>query len=169
MALGDGIRCGNPNFGASGLAMTAAGYYFTARHAWGIMSKEALGNKDANGRNEYTVEMAHASPALINIAFSCELAFKSLLSESDRVHIHKLRDLYNKLDIEYQQEIKGRVIGEMNFTDTDFYAKLDECNNNFVDWRYFYEHGHAGIKGHFDVMRLMVEEVLDMYGINYWE
>lgn len=57
--------------------------------------------------------MARLSPTIMNMAFACELAFKSLLSESDRERIRKLKDLYDKLVISYQEDIKARVVGEM--------------------------------------------------------
>lgn len=166
--LGKGIVCGNPNFGASNIAMTAAGYYYSSLHAWNVMCNEEMRVKAEDTQSKYTVEMAHAMPTITNMAFACELAFKSLLPDENRPNSHGLRVIYDMLSPEYQRDIQGRV---MSFTCVssveDFFSKLDECSNNFVDWRYFYEGKHGRIQGHYTMLKAMAEEVFDRYGIEY--
>lgn len=166
--LGNGLKCGNPGFGASNIAITAAGYYYTSINSFRVVNNEIKRIQTTRCKTEHTIEMAHITPAIVNMAFACELAIKSLLSEADRRKEHNLRKLYDLLEPQYQKELRERAIwGAKLEGDEDFYDKLNACSNNFVEWRYFYESGNRSIRFHYLVLQSMVEEVLDMYGIDY--
>lgn len=172
MSLGNGIYCRNLGFGSPEIAITASGYYYTAIHAWSVTCNEVvryLNNSEPDKqKNNYTVEMAHATPAIVNMAFACELAFKSIIPEANRKNVHKLRDLFDLLEPQYQKAIIGRTIADTDTVDeATFYSQLDEYSNNFVEWRYFYEKSNERISASYLFLKAMIKEIFEMYGIGY--
>lgn len=136
------------------IAIRAAAFYFVAEEALNDVEK-------SDGKS--VVENTKIVPAVVNMVFACEIALKSLLPA--RTNGHKLRELYDRLEPNDQREIRMRVEGEMNYDESTFLTKLDESSNNFVEWRYSYE-GYSPNTAHYRMMKLIVQEVLDMYGID---
>lgn len=80
-------------------------------------------------------------PAIVNAAFSCELYFKSMLT---RPWGHKLKDLFEQLDVETQLQLKSEF--DANFTHHlvyNFDFVLNDISNAFIAWRYVFEKPHT--------------------------
>lgn len=136
------------------MGIIAASFYYVAEDV-------IKGVAESDGKS--VVENTKIVPAVVNMVFACEVALKSLLPAGTAGH--KLRELYDKLDPSDQREVRIRVEGEMNCDESTFLAKLDESSNNFVEWRYSYE-GYLPNTAHYRMMKLIVQEILDMYGID---
>ena len=88
----------------------------------------------------------HVIPQITLMAFSCELALKSLMSKNKKSFksIHNLSKLYKLIANNDKFHISRRVIEKMKNYNSDydnqcFLDNLEETANTFVDWRYFYE------------------------------
>lgn len=84
-------------------------------------------------------------PAIVNIAFACELFMKSLLPE--KMHGHNLDKLFKKLDSDIQAEIISNVVAEMKkshpvYEQENFEENLIQNATAFEKWRYFHESSH---------------------------
>ena len=80
-------------------------------------------------------------PAIVNAAFSCELYFKSMLKQPWG---HKLKDLFEQLDIETQLQLKSEF--DTNFTKHPVYnfdVFLNDISDAFIEWRYVFEESHT--------------------------
>lgn len=81
-------------------------------------------------------------PAVVNAAFSIELYLKSILKSKEREH--RLEILFNKLNIETQEQIKKAINAELSKNNIyNFDECLSHISNVFVEWRYIYEDYHT--------------------------
>lgn len=78
-------------------------------------------------------------PSIVNMAFSCELYLKSLLSDGNsEARGHDLYELFSRLP----ECLKSSVLNSQYFMgDNKFYDKLCENRAVFLNWRYAYESG----------------------------
>lgn len=86
-----------------------------------------------NGRFEML-----ASPAIVCLAFSCELFIKSILQIHKMLQKkagHKLDTLFGQLS----EGIRNRIIAKIGTTGFDY--KIQNASNAFEEWRYIYELG----------------------------
>lgn len=85
-------------------------------------------------------------PLFVNGALACELYMKAIImSESpDSTYdsIHRLQELFHKLDIETQRIIENNY--NQNVKQISLQDFLIKYNNNFVEWRYSFEDGTCG-------------------------
>ena len=116
--------------------------------------KEALTNAKAFlkaakvlNASENNDEMILIIPCAINVAFSCELFLKVLISKSTGSFkgLHGIYDLFQALDQNKKSSIETAFNTRVNFSKpqnfsyncfTDF---LKEESDNFIEWRYSYE------------------------------
>ncbi len=87
-------------------------------------------------------------PEIVNRAFACEVYLKALLCHKkitfDR--IHKLEELWSKVPLAEQEEVKTETQKLMGFDETMTWDDaLSNISNAFVDWRYSYEHDTKSI------------------------
>lgn len=82
-----------------------------------------------------------AVPAVVNLAFACELYLKSLLMlETGTSHReHRLSVLFAKLSSEAQRD------ATVEFGPRSLKERLDECSDAFREWRYVFELNSASI------------------------
>lgn len=80
-------------------------------------------------------------PAIVNLAFSCELHFKALMiwRSADRSFKmgHKLVDLFNHLSIVDQNGIKGLCVSTI--PGRSFEDSIEELDKAFDNWRYAFQ------------------------------
>ena len=75
-------------------------------------------------------------PSIVCLAFSVELALKSVLLHDNRSsHGHSLWNLYSRLPTRLRSEIVART----SRTDQEFELELKSAANAFVQWRYIHE------------------------------
>ena len=73
-------------------------------------------------------------PIIVNISFSCELFIKCLLVKNKApIKGHNLKELFDNLDNEQRQQIKGLT------KENDFDIVLKNHSDFFVKYRYVYE------------------------------
>ena len=89
-------------------------------------------------------------PAIVLKAFSCELALKALAAKNQEAvgSVHKLNELYQKINKDTQKEISAVVIAVMKetspeYSDVDFTEDLNKVAKVFIDWRYYYENSRS--------------------------
>ncbi len=84
------------------------------------------------------VYLMYMYPITVNLIFSFELSLKGLLIYSQtkgNIHTHKLKELYNYLPTNMQNEIKMKYeAGGYNLDNL-----LTEINDQFCEWRYAFE------------------------------
>ncbi|MEI3180993.1 MAG: hypothetical protein V8S93_10665 [Lachnospiraceae bacterium] len=98
--------------------------------------------QSSNGVNEKNSERAMAVlPAIVNLSLSCELYFKSYLSEESRKKDkHYLDELFEDLPKDIQKIIIARMIDEKIVNSAEeFNQKLKNMRKAFIEWRYYYE------------------------------
>lgn len=83
-------------------------------------------------------------PQVVLQIFSCELSLKALLLRENIVYTntHDLKSLFNKLPIQYKNNIKISVVNDMRlkFKETcDFENELENISNMFIKLRYYFE------------------------------
>lgn len=77
-----------------------------------------------------------ATPAVVCLAFSIELGFKSLiLRHGQAVKTHELDKLFGRLG----PDVQARIVLGMNMERPAFDQLLREHSKAFQDWRYLYE------------------------------
>ena len=78
-------------------------------------------------------------PSIVNLAFSCELYLKSLISDGEsRARGHDLEELFNELP---NDELRDKIQNYPQFKgDITFHKHLSEYKNTFTNWRYIFEH-----------------------------
>lgn len=80
-------------------------------------------------------------PAIVNLAFSCELHFKALMiwRNTDRSFKmgHNLVDLFNLLSAADQNGIKGLYVSTIS--DRSFEDSIEEFDKAFDNWRYAFQ------------------------------
>ena len=75
-------------------------------------------------------------PSIVCLAFSIELAFKSILQSLDiQIYDHNFVKLYEAL----HKNLQAEVIRLSTFESTVFLENLQICSNAFIDWRYIHE------------------------------
>ena len=75
-------------------------------------------------------------PSVVCLAFSIELAFKSILqSLGISIYEHDFVKLYEALP----ENLQAEVIRLSTFENTVFLENLQICSSTFTDWRYIYE------------------------------
>ena len=99
-----------------------------------------------------------------NIAFSCELYFKSLLfdQQTDCRKEHDLYKLYKNLPDKLQEEIKGKhPCG--NTPKENFELELKEIGKAFTVFRYMYERKEMAWNGRFliELLELLHQNIVD--------
>ena len=83
-------------------------------------------------------------PAIVNAAFACELYMKSLIKEKENKQGHDLKELFDKLTNETQEQIKQFVNEKLETQPFySFDTLLDLAKNAFVEWRYIFEEEHT--------------------------
>lgn len=84
---------------------------------------------------------SHIYPAIVNLAFSCELHFKALMiwRNADRSFKtgHELVDLFNHLSTVDQNGIKGLYVSTI--PDRSFEDSIEELDKAFNNWRYAFQ------------------------------
>lgn len=98
--------------------------------------------QSSSGVNEKDNERAMAFlPAIVNLSLSCELYFKSYLSEESRKKDkHYLDELFEDLPKDIQKIIIGLMINKNVVNSAEeFNQKLKNMRKAFVEWRYYYE------------------------------
>ena len=109
--------------------------------------------------------MADSLPYVVNGAFACELAMKSVISEKDSRKLkHNLKEIYNSdaFDKEYKDAILNSFIAT-GLSKQDFETVLEESSNLFQDWRYFYEESktsHAVPKNFYEFVNSCVRAMI---------
>ena len=83
-------------------------------------------------------------PAIVNVAFSCELFLKSMLKDGTKGHL--LSELFKEIPDSLREFIKDRMIinGGLK-AEAVFDKRLENISNAFAEWRYFYEDSHDGM------------------------
>ena len=82
------------------------------------------------------------TPAVVNLAFACEVYLKTLLeNQGIEIKTHDLSKLFQKLPEECQQDIL-KDVSEDGFSLVDVFgiSEIDRISRVFEDWRYNYEH-----------------------------
>ena len=86
-------------------------------------------------------------PAIVNLAFSIELSFKTFINEDDAKKCkHDLQKLFEKVGSPVKDVLMAAVISQMQHHDATFNEKtfgeyLDRNKEAFEDWRYYYQRG----------------------------
>lgn len=75
-----------------------------------------------------------------NASFACEIGLKTIYLESNDEYIygHLIEKLYLKISPSIQQIIKNNM-PTLQFDNNDINYYISVINNNFAEWRYFYE------------------------------
>ena len=87
------------------------------------------------------------APAIVNLAFSIELSFKTFINEDDAKKCkHDLQKLFEKVGSPVKDVLMAAVISQMQHHDATFNEKtfgeyLDRNKEAFEDWRYYYQRG----------------------------
>ena len=128
------------------------------------------------------VRFHYSFTAITNLAFSCELALKSILpifkGGSLQIRGHELEELFNKLDQSSKDEIIASAVYELNVSkenpnitipasqkeQTEFYNHLHNVNNIFQDARYIYEGNKATTHFHISFLKALAKSILIFVG-----
>ena len=94
-----------------------------------------------NNRTEPTLLTSQMIPGIIQLCLACEISLKLLdyQASGSSINSHHLKNLFERLTAQSQNDIRNRVVTEMNNSTADFNALLDENSLGFINWRYFYE------------------------------
>lgn len=86
-------------------------------------------------------------PAIVSLAFACELYLKALhaLSTGKGRQGHRLNVLFAGLAQDHIEKIEGRFCERTGKSPADLRADLAAFGNAFVEWRYVYEQKSAQI------------------------
>lgn len=84
-------------------------------------------------------------PSIVNMAFSCELYLKSILSNGrDKICGHNLYTLYAKLPNNIKTQLQANTSGYTE--NSSFEETLKKNATIFEDWRYYFEEDkHLGV------------------------
>ena len=115
----------------------ASNIYFEAAHV-------LFENFDNGMKNNIEIEKSLIIPQVVLQIFSCELSLKALLLRENIVYTntHDLKSLFNKLPIQYKNNIKISVVNDMRlkFKETcDFENELENISNMFIKLQYYFE------------------------------
>ena len=105
-------------------------------------------------------------PAIVNLAFSIELSFKTFINEIDAKKCrHDLQKLLEHVGNPVKDILVEAVIAEMKqcdaaFNEESFWAYLDRNKEAFEDWRYYYQRGKiVDITFLYDMATVMINVV----------
>ena len=105
-------------------------------------------------------------PAIVNLAFSIELSFKTFINEIDAKKCrHDLQKLLEHVGNPVKDILVEAVIAEMKqcdaaFNEESFWAYLDQNKEAFEDWRYYYQRGKiVDITFLYDMATVMINVV----------
>lgn len=83
---------------------------------------------------------------IVNIAFACELYFKTnLIALGNNTHGHDLQALFKELPEDQQAQIAARYTSGVLEPTIQLDVALGQVGRAFVDWRYVYERQHSGV------------------------
>lgn len=108
-------------------------------------------------------------PVIVNLAFSCELFLKSMLSEKKlnkakrNKNGHDLKYLFRIQDVSTKRYIKTKIFSKYGVDEIWFNTKLSETSNAFNRWRYYYEKEKGVITASISVLQYMAEVLLEKY------
>ena len=101
------------------------------------ITKTGLKREEYHSVVEHIHDKQHIITAIVNLAFSCELYLKSMLSTAKG---HRLRTLYKKQCNTIKELIKFELIDkDIVKNDVEFYKQLAKISSAFPNWRYYYE------------------------------
>lgn len=116
-----------------------------------LLAYTCLMEKDKEVRDFYSGQASiYVFPAVINAAFSCEVALKNLINaHEDRfVRGHDLKVLFEKMSPQLQKKYADQTIafyneialcGNGKMASTEFLRCLDEAKDTYEHKRYLYE------------------------------
>ncbi len=92
------------------------------------------------------IKAQYMFPEVVLKSFACELYLKSIILNEGNAHnnIHKLHILFNKVKEETKNQLieafmySYKALTSKEFGD-DFYIKLEETSNTFIESRYWHE------------------------------
>lgn len=144
------------------IAKEAAAFYLVGKGLF----KKVLKNPKKHG--VATAEDMLAFPMIVNLAFACELFFKSMLPEEElgRSSGHKLRDLYDKQNEDVKHEMCSSIMEKHSVTEQWINNELDKSSNAFYEWRYFYE-GERALTASISILLYTGEYFYKLYTEQY--
>ena len=105
-------------------------------------------------------------PAIVNLAFSIELSFKTFINEVDAKKCrHDLQKLLESVGNPIKDLLVEAVVAKMKqydpaFNEESFWVYLDRNKEAFEDWRYYYQRGNiANITFLYEMATVMINVV----------
>ena len=113
----------------------------------------------------FACDAFYAIPAIVNLAFACELYLKALLYQSgfvDAIRNHNLNELFCKLPDSTQGQMENEFAARSRYPIT-LKQILEIHSKAFENWRYAYEPEKENIEAYLGNLQLAVEIIRDAF------
>jgi CRISPR/Cas system-associated endonuclease Cas3-HD len=110
-------------------------------------------------------EAYYAFPAIVNLAFACELYLKALLCKKGYkagFHTHELDQLFCMLPIAVQNHLSTDFSAKCSYS-VPLFQTLKTHSKAFEKWRYAYEGDKRNVEAYPDNLQLAAEVMKDYF------
>lgn len=107
----------------------------------------------------------YAFPAVVNLAFACELYLKAILIKAGKftnIHMHCLDKLFLKLPKNNQVQAEDEFMSKCQYS-TTLLQTLEAHSKTFESWRYAFEEDKKDIESYPDNLQLAAEIIRGIF------